>query len=95
MIANDAMIMVGRGGDDSERKGGSSSSWARLPEDTVSLSYWVSRRLPISDHDKLSLLSIHCPTLRLVQALLILQVPPSLPPSLALNSFSLFPVYFS
>ena len=59
-----------------------------LPEDTISLSYWLSRRLPISDQEKLSLLSIHCPTQRLIQALHILQVPlPSLPPSLA-PSFS-------
>ena len=45
-----------------------------LPEDTVSLSYWLSRRLPVSDKEKLSLLSIHCPTLRLMHALLMLEV---------------------
>ena len=61
-----------------------------LPEDTISLSYWLSRRLPISDQEKLSLLSIHCPTQRLIQALHILQVPlPSLPPSFSSSIFFL------
>ena len=67
-----------------------------LPEDTISLSYWLSRRLPISDQEKLSLLSIHCPTQRLIQALHILQVPllsPSLPP-LSLLPPSLFLVLY-
>ena len=38
------------------------------------LSYWLSRRLPISDREKLHLLSLHCPTLRLIRGLMILEV---------------------
>ena len=38
------------------------------------LSYWLSRRLPIDDMRKLELLSIHCPTQRLLRGLQILKV---------------------
>lgn len=38
------------------------------------LSYWLSRRLPIDDTKKLELLSIHCPTQRLIRGLEILKV---------------------
>ena len=38
------------------------------------LSYWLSRRLPIDDTRKLELLSIHCPTQRLLRGLQILKV---------------------
>ena len=38
------------------------------------LSYWLSRRLPIDDTKKLELLSIHCPTQRLIKGLEILKV---------------------
>ena len=78
-IVQEEMLMVSDPEDQSRN---------HLPEDTVSLSYWLSRRLPISDQQKLSLLSIHCPTLRITQALHILQVslslsfPVSLSPSL-------------
>ena len=51
-----------------------SEGGVRLPEDIVSLSYWLSRRLPISDREKLSLLALHCPTQRLLRGLLILEV---------------------
>lgn len=40
----------------------------------VGLSYWLSRRLPIDDTRKLELLSIHCPTQRLLRGLQILKV---------------------
>jgi ATP-dependent Lon protease len=86
-IAREEMMRVGRPEE---------TSLDQLPEDTISLSYWLSRRLPISDQEKLSLLSIHCPTLRLIQALHILQVPPFLlspsspPSSLPPSSSSVF-----
>lgn len=40
----------------------------------IGLSYWLSRRLPIDDTKKLELLSIHCPTQRLIRGLEILKV---------------------
>ena len=38
------------------------------------LSYWLARRLPISDEGKLELLSLGCPTLRLLHGLHTLRV---------------------
>ncbi|XP_065897971.1 protein cereblon-like isoform X2 [Dysidea avara] len=46
---------------------------AKLPEDVVSLSYWLSRQLPAETSCKLELLSINCPTRRILRALQILQ----------------------
>ena len=48
--------------------------WDHMCHLSPGLSYWLSRRLPVSEREKLSLLSLHCPTLRLLQGLLVLEV---------------------
>ncbi|XP_064399494.1 protein cereblon-like isoform X3 [Halichondria panicea] len=45
----------------------------RLPENIISLSYWLARRLPINEPSKLLLLSINCPTQRVIKGLQILK----------------------
>ena len=39
-------------------------------------SYWLARRLPVSDQCKLELLSAHCPTVRIRRGLQMLSVSP-------------------
>jgi cereblon len=46
----------------------------QLPLDMTSLSYWLSRRLPVDNKTKFELLSINCPTTRLLLGLKILKV---------------------
>lgn len=41
---------------------------------SVGLSYWLARRLPINEPSKLRLLSINCPTQRVIKGLQILKV---------------------
>ena len=48
--------------------------WDHMCHLSPGLSYWLSRRLPVLEREKLSLLSLHCPTLRLLQGLLVLEV---------------------
>ncbi len=38
------------------------------------LSYWLARRLPVSELAKLDLLSIDCPTFRLIKGMAMLKV---------------------
>ncbi len=40
----------------------------------LGLSYWLARQLPINEPSKLLLLSINCPTQRLIKGLQILKV---------------------
>ncbi|XP_019855683.1 PREDICTED: protein cereblon-like [Amphimedon queenslandica] len=44
-----------------------------LPNDITSLSYWLSRRLPVDEKTKLEFLSINCPTKRLMLGLRLLK----------------------